>query len=73
MAGAPDRRKQASLARIAWGKQTDMNAGAVLPGILDRVGSRLGAGEQALLDDGVDAPIAVNHLGDAVIHRHRHQ
>src|SRR5262245_56506441 len=29
------------------------------------------AGEQALLDDRVHAPVAVHHLGDSVVHRHR--
>jgi transposase len=31
------------------------------------------AGEEALLDDGMDTPVAVHHLRDAVIHRHRHE
>src|SRR3990170_2988849 len=36
----------------------------------EEVGSLLGACEQALLDDGVDAPVAVHHLRHAEVHRH---
>src|SRR5580765_4923856 len=31
------------------------------------------AGEEVLFHDGVHAPVAVDHLRDAVVHRHRHQ